>query len=82
YAWEFGSHGGVAPEELECFVAHPPACSFRFADVVRPSELYRYFERAYRAPAEEEPEAPEHPEAPEREEPAAFPAGAELGSPP
>lgn len=45
YAWEFGSHGGVAPEELECFVAHPAGCTFRFADALRPSELNAHFER-------------------------------------
>jgi hypothetical protein len=45
YAWEFGSHGGVAPEELEAFVAHPAACAFRFADALRPSELHAFFER-------------------------------------
>jgi hypothetical protein len=52
YAWEFGSHGGVAPEEIEAFVAHPRDCAFRFADAVRPSELFHFFDRAYRAPAE------------------------------
>lgn len=83
YAWEFGSHGGVAPEELECFVAHPPSCAFRFADVIRPAELYRFFERAYRAPAEaEEPEPIQLPdEQEEPEAPAPLPAGAELGAP-
>jgi len=50
YAWEFGSHGGVAPEELECFVAHPPDRSFAFDRVVRPSELHAYYEEAYRTP--------------------------------
>jgi hypothetical protein len=49
YAWEFGSHGGVAPEELESFVVHPAACGFPFDRVVRPSELHGFFERAYRA---------------------------------
>lgn len=44
YAWEFGSHGGVAPEELECFVAHPAGCTFPFSDALRPSELHRWFE--------------------------------------
>jgi hypothetical protein len=53
YAWEFGSHGGIAPEEVECFVAHPRSCAFRFADALRPSELFRFFERTYRAPGEE-----------------------------
>jgi hypothetical protein len=58
YAWEFGSHGGVAPEELECFVAHPAECAFRFADVVRPAELYAWFERTYRPDEEGAPEPP------------------------
>jgi hypothetical protein len=51
YAWEFGSHGGVAPEELDSFVVHPAGCRFPFARVVRPSELNRFFERAYRGRA-------------------------------
>ncbi|BDG05954.1 membrane protein [Anaeromyxobacter oryzae] len=51
YAWEFGSHGGVAPEELQSFVVHPAACRFPFERVVRPSELHRFFERAYRGRA-------------------------------
>lgn len=55
YAWEFGSHGGVAPEELECFVAHPEGCTFRFADVVRPSELYAQYERTRAADREPGP---------------------------
>jgi hypothetical protein len=50
YAWEFGSHGGIAPEEIECFVAHPRDCAFRFAEAVRPAELFRFFEGTYRAP--------------------------------
>jgi hypothetical protein len=53
YAWEFGSHGGIAPEELECFVVHPRDVAFDFGAVVRPSELHRFFEDAYRAPAVE-----------------------------
>lgn len=48
YAWEFGSHGGVAPEELDCFVAHPPEADLDFAQVVRPSELHGWFEERYR----------------------------------
>lgn len=50
YAWEFGSHGGVAPEETECFVAHPRSCVFRFEDALRPSVLHHFFERTYRLP--------------------------------
>jgi hypothetical protein len=62
YAWEFGSHGGVAPEELEAFVAHPSACAFRFADALRPSELHAFFERiragaATRRGADDDPRA-------------------------
>jgi len=72
YAWEFGSHGGVAPEELECFVAHPRSCEFPFADAVRPSELNAYFERTYRAPSD----------APGREAPPAALADAGREAPP
>ncbi len=53
YAWEFGSHGGVDPEEIESFVVHPPGLAFPFDAVVRPSELYRFFHARYRAPSEE-----------------------------
>jgi hypothetical protein len=45
YAWEFGSHGGVAPEELECFVAHPADCALPFRGALRPRELHAWFER-------------------------------------
>ena len=50
YAWEFGSHGGVAPEEIEAFVVHPPGCGFRFGEAFRPDALYRMFHEAYRTP--------------------------------
>jgi hypothetical protein len=52
YAWEFGSHGGVAPEETEAFIVHPAERRHAFDGVIRPSELYRYFEEGYRTPAE------------------------------
>jgi hypothetical protein len=45
YAWEFGSHGGVAPEELECFVAYPADCALPFHGAARPRELHAWFER-------------------------------------
>ncbi len=48
YAWEFGSHGGVAPEEIETFVLHPRRCTFDFSSVRRPDALYRYLHAAYR----------------------------------
>jgi hypothetical protein len=44
YAWEFGSHGGIAPEELDSFVLHPartpPAPGRRPA----PVELHAWLE--------------------------------------
>jgi len=54
YAWEFGSHGGISPEELEPFVVHPREVAFPFGAVLRPSELYRFFEETYRAPRDRE----------------------------
>jgi hypothetical protein len=53
YAWEFGSHGGIAPEEIDTFVIHPRGCPFRFDEVRRPSELYDFFAGAYRQRARE-----------------------------
>ena len=50
YAWEFGSHGGVSPEELETFFVHPPDCRLRFSDAIRPDGLYRLLHDAYRTP--------------------------------
>ncbi len=50
YAWEFGSHGGVSPEELEAFVLHPPDCGLRFSDAIRPDGIYRLLHDAYRTP--------------------------------
>jgi hypothetical protein len=51
YAWEFGSHGGVAPEEIETFFLHPPRCGLRFSEAIRPDALYRMFHDLYRTPA-------------------------------
>ncbi|BDG08238.1 alkaline phosphatase family protein [Anaeromyxobacter paludicola] len=48
YAWEFGSHGGVAPEEIETFVLHPAGCAFDFPAVRHPDALYRLLTAAYR----------------------------------
>jgi hypothetical protein len=58
YAWEFGSHGGVAPEEIESFVVAPAPCCFDFAAVRRPAELNGFFEATYRVPAEGGRQAP------------------------
>jgi hypothetical protein len=52
YAWEFGSHGGLDPEEIGSFVLHPPGVAFPFREVVRPAELHAFFEVRHRAPLE------------------------------
>ena len=44
YPWEFGSHGGLAADELETFVVHPAALGEApFAHVVRPRDLHAFF---------------------------------------
>jgi hypothetical protein len=44
YAWEFGSHGGLAPEELDSFVAHPAASPPPSPGIPGPVELHRWYE--------------------------------------
>ena len=44
YPWEFGSLGGLAPDELETFVVHPSSVeSSAFAQVRRPADLHGFF---------------------------------------
>lgn len=43
YAWEFGSHGGVAPEELDAFVVHPARAPLPVA-APGPVDLHRWLE--------------------------------------
>jgi Type I phosphodiesterase / nucleotide pyrophosphatase len=44
YPWEFGSHGGLAAEELDTFVVHPAELGQApFAHVVRPRDLHAFF---------------------------------------
>ncbi|HTP26518.1 MAG TPA: hypothetical protein VMK12_12785, partial [Anaeromyxobacteraceae bacterium] len=50
YTWEFGSHGGVAPEEIETFFLHAPSCDLHFREALRPDALYRLFWERYRTP--------------------------------
>jgi hypothetical protein len=52
FPFEFGSHGGLAPEQLETFVIHPQELGEgAFASVVRPQDLHRFFlERSGRLP--------------------------------
>ena len=51
YPFEFGSHGGLAPDQLDTFVIHPEELGEgAFADVVRPRDLHGFFlERSGRA---------------------------------
>jgi hypothetical protein len=44
YAWEFGSHGGVAPEELDSFFAHPASSPPPRRGAPSPADLHRWFE--------------------------------------
>ena len=44
YPFEFGSHGGLAPEQLDTFMIHPQELGEgAFASVVRPQDLHRFF---------------------------------------
>ncbi|MGZ6125518.1 MAG: alkaline phosphatase family protein, partial [Myxococcales bacterium] len=44
FPFEFGSHGGLAPEQLDTFVVHPQDLGEgAFASVVRPQDLHRFF---------------------------------------
>jgi hypothetical protein len=52
FPWEFGSHGGLAPEQLDTFMVYPEELGENaFASVVRPQDLHRFFmERSGRTP--------------------------------
>ena len=54
FPFEFGSHGGLAPEQLDTFMVHPEELGQdAFASVVRPQDLHRFFlERSGRAARE------------------------------
>jgi hypothetical protein len=54
YPFEFGSHGGLAPDQLDTFMIHPQELGEgAFASVVRPQDLHRFFlERSGRLPRE------------------------------
>jgi hypothetical protein len=44
FPWEFGSHGGIAPDQLDIFMVHPASLGDEaFADVVRPADLHQFF---------------------------------------
>ena len=54
FPFEFGSHGGLAPQQLDTFMIHPQELGEgAFASVVRPQDLHRFFlERGGRLPRE------------------------------
>lgn len=56
YSWEFGSHGGIAHDEVESFMLAPPRAPFDFEAVDFPEELNRWFVR-YRPPLPREQDA-------------------------
>ncbi len=44
FPWEFGSHGGLAPDQLDTFMVHPaPLGQGAFESVVRPRDLHSFF---------------------------------------
>ena len=51
FPFEFGSHGGLAPDQLETFMVHPQELGQdAFASIVHPQDLHRFFlERSGRA---------------------------------
>ena len=59
FPFEFGSHGGLAPEQLDTFMIHPQELGEgAFASVVRPQDLHRFFlERSGRL-SREQPREP------------------------
>jgi len=47
FDFEFGSHGGLSPEELDQFVTHPASVDFPLDGAVRAEDFYRFFRRRY-----------------------------------
>jgi hypothetical protein len=47
FDFEFGSHGGIGPDELDQFMFHPAAIAVPFGDEVEAEELYRFFSERY-----------------------------------
>jgi hypothetical protein len=47
FDFEFGSHGGLSPEELDQFVAHPSGVAFPLEGAVRAEDFYRFFRQRY-----------------------------------
>jgi hypothetical protein len=47
FAWEFGSHGGVAREEVETFVIHPRRVRFDLASIKGGADLHDFLASEY-----------------------------------
>jgi Type I phosphodiesterase / nucleotide pyrophosphatase len=50
FDFEFGSHGGIGPEELDQFVLHPPSVKWRVPHLLAARDLYRFFRARYGEP--------------------------------
>jgi hypothetical protein len=53
FDFEFGSHGGIAPEELDQFIAYPADVELPFDGAVAAEEFHRFFRARYGRNAEE-----------------------------
>jgi hypothetical protein len=49
FDFEFGSHGGLHPDELDQFVVHPSAIEFPLAGAVEPEDFHSFFRRCVSA---------------------------------
>jgi hypothetical protein len=49
FAYEQGSHGGIAPDELSLILVHPPGVHLPLGEVVVAAELHRFFRQRYAA---------------------------------
>jgi hypothetical protein len=50
FSWEFGSHAGVASDEVETFVLHPKAIAYDFTQVAHGADLHDFLIDQYGVP--------------------------------
>lgn len=74
FSWEFGSHGGLASDEIESFVLHSPGAGFDFAAVRQPEQFFGAFV-PYRPPLPRDQDVIGAPEALSDASPAALRSG-------
>jgi hypothetical protein len=53
FDFEFGSHGGIGPEELDQFVLHPSQVAWPLDGAVRAEDFHRFFRERYLATGDE-----------------------------